>query len=256
MKLLLRIVLVLALLVLVVVWFSGRIVGGLAKTAVEQATGFGVELGDIQVNVLRPMVRISNLKLTNPAEFPHPEALTVREAGVELAWSSLFSSTVRVRNVTLDIPRVVMVRTPEGSNLEALSKGRKKDEAGTQEKPAPTTGPESGGQPAEPAPEKPKRALLIDAMTVKFGEMEVRQYSRRAGEEPAVLTIPVNLDRSYTNVTNIEQVAAELTMELAMRSGVGLFQQLDASIKKLNEKADGKEEKIKNVINGLQEMFK
>ncbi len=252
MKIVVRLVLLLALLLLVAAFFSGRIVARVAKTAIEQSTGFGVEFGGVQVNLIRPMVKVTDLELRNPPEFPHAEALSVKEAGVVLEWGSLFARTVRVENITIDVPRVVMVRTPNGSNLDALTKGNKADGKGTTR-----TEGKGTGENTQPKAEttKPKRSLVIDQLNVRFGEMEVRNY-RKNNEEPAVLNIQVNLDRSYSNVTNVEAVAAQLTSELVVLSGASLFQQLDASLKSLNKKAESKDEKIKNVINGLQDMLK
>lgn len=242
------VVLVVALLAAVIL-LADRIVARALPRWVEEQTGFGMTMDDLSIRFTRPEVRIRNLVLTNPPEFPDPEALTVREARVRYNLLSLFGEEIRIYDLRLDIPRVVMVRTPSGSNIEALSRGGKQPpETGT---PAPA--PEGGGTGTggtEPAAEKPPPQIRIDAMNVKFGEMEVRTF-RREGDEPSVLNVPVGLDRSFSNVTNLEQVAIQLSSELVVRSGVGLFRQLDPALNKLNENAKSAEKGIRKALEDL-----
>ncbi len=241
------VVLVVALLAAVIL-LADRIVARALPRWVQEQTGFGMTMDDLSIRFTRPEVRIRNLVLTNPPEFPDPEALTVREARVRYNLLSLFGEEIRLYDVRLDIPRVVMVRTPSGSNVEALSRGGNKPaDTGT-----PSPSPGGGGTGSggtEPAAKKPPK-IRIDAMNVKFGEMEVRTY-RRDSEEPTVLNVPVGLDRSYSNVTNVEQVAIQLTSELVLRSGVGLLRQLDPAAKKLNENAKSAETSIKKALEDL-----
>jgi uncharacterized protein involved in outer membrane biogenesis len=243
------VVLVVALLAAVIL-LADRIVARALPRWVQEQTGFGMTMDDLSIRFTRPEVRIRNLVLTNPPEFPDPEALTVREARVRYNLLSLFGEEIRLYDVRLDIPRVVMVRTPSGSNVEALSRGGNKPaETGS---PAPEgggTGTGSGGG-KEPVAKKPPMKIRIDSMNVKFGEMEVRTF-RSEGGEPAVLNVPVGLDRSFSNVTNVEQVAIQLTSELVLRSGVGLLRQLDPAAKKLNENAKSAETSIKKALEDL-----
>jgi uncharacterized protein involved in outer membrane biogenesis len=234
--------------------FSNRLITNYAVSAIEERSGFKVEVGDLDVGFLRPIVRIENLKLTNPPGFPYEEAFTVKEFYVRYDRMSLFRQNIHLDELRLDIPRVVMVNPENGdSNVEILSKMGKK------EKPVPDPGeaaPDSGKQEPSSEPKKAteeKRTVSIGNLHVKLGEMEVRRY-RPNQPEPAVMNVPVNLDRSYENVTNVDSVVKQLTSELVLRSGFGLINQLGAKIS--SDGSPKSDEKIKEQLEIIKSLFK
>jgi len=254
MKWIARLLILLVLAGAVLSLFSNRLITNYAVSAIEESTGFNVEVGNLDVGFLRPVVQIENLKLTNPPGFPYEEAFTVKEFYVRYDRMSLFRQNIHLEELRLDIPRVVMVNPEKGdSNVEILSKMGKK------EKPVQVPGepaPEPGKK--EPAPgqkkiEEEKRTVSIGNLNVKLGEMEVRRY-RPNQPEPAVMNVPVNLDRSYQNVTNVDSVVKQLTSELVLRSGIGLINQLGAKIN--TDGSANSDEKIKEQLEIIKSLFK
>jgi len=253
MKIFARILMVLILVTAVVVLLADRLIARYAKQAIEESTGFGFTMDEFYIGVLKPVIRVKNLTLTNPVDFPHPEAITVRELSMAYDRTSLFSDTIQLRDVVIDVPKVVMVRTPEGSNFDAISKAGKSKSTEKKGGSAETPGTPTPGD-KKAATNEPARSIHIDELTVRLGEMEVRQY-RKDETEPTIINIPVDLDRSYSNVTNVEQVAMQLGSELVVLSGFSLLRQLDPMLKKLNDESKSAEKGIKKAIDELNDRF-
>lgn len=251
MKIFARLLMVLVLVAAVVVLLADRLIARYAKQAIEESTGFGFTMDEFYMGVLNPVIRVKNLTLTNPSEFPHPEAISVRELSMSYDRTSLFSDTIQLHNVVIDVPKVVMVRTPEGSNFDAMSKAGKGKPS---EKKGGTAGTPGTPGDKKAATNEPARSIHIDELTVRLGEMEVRQY-RRDETEPKIINIPVDLDRSYSNVTNVEQVAIQLGSELVVLSGISLLRQLDPMLKKLNEDSKSAEKGIKKALDEISDRF-
>ncbi|HMO50720.1 MAG TPA: AsmA family protein [Kiritimatiellia bacterium] len=257
MKIISRVIIVLVVLALIPMLFSNRWLTRLAVDRIEQETGFQVAFGELHVGLLRPVIRIQDLVLSNPPDYPHPEALVVREVYVHYNRLSLLTDTIRLNELRLDVPRVVMVRPQEGgSNIEDLTRaGRSKPDS---PQPTPPPAPEPRTSPTEPVaaePAKSKRHVEIDQLTVKLGEMEVRQYVPR-GSEPIVMTVPIGFDRSYQNVTNVQEVGRQIAVELLARSTVGVLGNLDQVLKQVTDESGKLDANVKDQLKELRNMFR
>jgi uncharacterized protein involved in outer membrane biogenesis len=259
MKWIARILIVLVLLAALPALFGNRLVERYAVRAIKEQTGFTATVGGLKVGVVRPVVHITDLVLENPEGFPDAEALTVREVFVHYDRWSLLGRQPHLREVRIDIPRVVMVRPEQGpSNVEILAK------AGQRE-PATSGGEKAGGAAGGGAANTPADGtagvgdsapleVRIDTLTVKLGEMEVRSF-RRGQDAPVVLNVPVGMDRTYQGVTNLQQVGVQISSELVVRSGVGLLGQLDQVIQKIDGKSDKVADRLNKALKGIQEHF-
>jgi uncharacterized protein involved in outer membrane biogenesis len=251
MKLLAGILLVLVAIALIPVFFGDRLVHRYAVSAIEEATGFTAEIGQVDVGIFRPVFRLQDLTLRNPPEFPSPDALTIREVFVKYDLLSLFSDNIRLAEVRIDVPRIVMVRPERGdSNIEALAKaGKRKSETA----PPKETNDTPPAKPVESTAAKPAKNITIDKLNIKFGEMEARQY-RKDQPEPMVMTVPINMDRSFVNVTNLQTVASEVAGELIVRSGFNVLGQIHSLMN--SPGAEESREKIKQQLKELKGLFR
>lgn len=263
MKRLAYLFLLIAALLTVPLLFRNPILTNIARNQIEKATGFQAAFEEIHVGLLRPVIRIRNLVLTNPPDFPHPEMLTVREVYVRYDRISLFGNNLHLEDVRLDIPRVVMIK-PEGraSNIEVLtgSASKKKPAPGgtvpeTQPGTPPPDQPAPGEDGGETRVEKPARTITIDRLNVKLGEMEVRQYST-GRPDPLILPVPVGLDRTFTNVTNLEDVAQQLAGELVIRSAIGVLNNLDAVLKSVTDENGKLDPRVRDQFKELKKLFR
>ncbi len=261
MKILLRTLALLMLIAVVLPFvFGNRIVAGYATRAVEEATGFRVTFDDLHVGIWNPVIRLDNLTLTNPGDFPHPEALTVREAYMRYSRWSFLTDTIRLYELRLDIPRVVMVRPEQGpSNIEVLTGQTRRE---TPAPPPPDAGQTSRPEPSQPDKPTPEpvaksreRGVVIDTFTIKLGEMELRQYMARR-DQPMVLTLPVGLDRTFQNVTNIQEVAGVLAADLLVRSTVGMLGNMDQVLQAVTDDKGRLDPALRDQFRDLRKMFR
>jgi len=256
MKLTARILVILILLAAVTAMFSNRLVSRYTVRQVEKATGFTATIGRVNVGLLRPVIRINDLTLRNPPEFPHEEAFTIRELYVRYNRLSLLGRELRLNHLVLDMPRIVMVKPVKGkSNIELLAgmgKDSKRDRSAPETAPAPQ--PERK-DPGEPKKKKEPRTLVIDEMTIRMGEMEVRQYFANR-PDPSIISVPVNFDRTYHSVTNMETLAVQLSTELVIKSSVAYLGQLGALLDENSSDSREQREQAKEQLKNLKNLFK
>ncbi len=172
---------------------------------------------------------------------------------------SLFEDEIHLREVILYIPRMVVVQKEDGeSNLQRLSQAGQEKEDGEKK-----TGEEKAGEEAEEKPgekaEKPAKKFRIDTLKLKLGSVEMRTYIQ-GQDKPQVQVHDLNVDRTYTDIRDPEQMATIFAM--AMLEGVGA--QAFKGISKVFEDNQGDldktgkdlEKAVKDVGNQLKGLFK
>jgi len=258
MKIAMRILLVLVILGLLPVFFIDRLARKYAVELIEQQTGFKVDVEDIDVGVYRSVIQVKNLVLTNPPEFPHPEALAIRDIYIHYDLLSLFGKEAHIKKFSIDVNRIVMVKPRhQKSNLEVLAKigEQRADEKDAAPKPVPSSPPSGNTQTTEQtdkkADKKPERAFRIDELNVKLGEMEVRQY-REIGDNPSVMNVKINMDRTMQNVTNMQMVVRQLTSDVLVSTGINV---IDPAIKDVAEKSGDVIDKLKSKFDKFKDKY-
>ncbi len=248
---------VIALVVLAVVGLMTRnaIIKSGARKAVREATGFDLEMGGVSANLLASTFEIKDLKLINPEDFPEETAVDFKQMFVSYDLKSFFTDEIHLREVILDVPRMVVVQKEDGdSNLKRLGDaGRGKDKGGQET-------PES--KPGEPAPEekaeKPAKKFRIDKLTLRLGAVEMHKYVQ-GKEKPDVQVHEMNLDRTYTDIRDTTQLATIFAM--AMVEGVGaqalkgLGKILDENQGDLDKTGKDIERSVKDLGNQLKGLF-
>lgn len=248
---------VIAALLALVFLLGDRIARTVLLEAIEKQTGFQADVGDISVGILRPYVRVRDLVLTNPPEFPHPDAVTLGELYARYHRLSLFRKEIHFDEIRIDVRRVVMVKPPhERSNLEVLGRVGEKKKADDSTTTDPSSRPGSGSPSGDPSPEdaseqEPARSIKIDRLNIKLGEVEVRQY-RDTGQEPSVTMVPVNLDRTMLDVTNMQAAVRQLTSEVVVKGGIAL---LTPTINEAGGQSGELIEKVKGQLKQLKGLF-
>jgi uncharacterized protein involved in outer membrane biogenesis len=253
-KTILNIVIVLVLLVALGLMTRNAIIKSAARNAVREATGFDLELGGVSAGLLSSTFEIKDVKLINPEDFPEETAIEIRRMLVGYDLKSFFTDEIHLREVVLDIPRMVVVQKEDGeSNLKRLSEagqGKKEEE----KKP----GEEPGEQPEKKA-EKPAKKFVIDTLTLKLGTVEMHTYVQ-GQDKPQVQVHELNVDRTYTNIRDEDQMATIFAM--AMVEGVGaqafkgiskVFEDNQGNLDKTGKELD---KAVKNVGESLKGLFK
>jgi uncharacterized protein involved in outer membrane biogenesis len=201
------------------------------RTSVLKTTGFDIEIGRLYAGLWKPVFEVSDARLINPEDFPEATALEIKTLRVGYDWRSLFSDEIHLSEITVDVPRAVLVIREDGeSNLARLGKTleEKKEKAET-EKGEGKEGKPASGEKAE----KPSRPIRIDTLTLKMGRVEMHRY-REGESKPEIKSYDVNLSRTATNVTDLQTINAMITA--AAIEAVG--KQALESLSKVFEKAE------------------
>jgi len=213
------------------------------RNAIQQATGFDLEVGGVSAGLLSSTFEISDLKLINPEDFPEETAIEIKRMFVGYDLKSFFTDEIHLREVVLDIPRMVVVQKEDGeSNLQRLSEAGKGKEEGEKK-------PE---EKAEENAEKPARKFRIDTLTLKLGTVEMHIYIQ-GQDKPQVQVHDLKIDRTYTDIRDPEQLATIFAM--AMVEGVGAQAFKDIG-KALQNNQGNLDKTVKNIGESLKGLFK
>jgi len=156
------------------------------KTALEKGTeivtGLRLSTGGFSVGVLRPVIRIKDLKLYNPKGFEDPVMADAPEIYVDYVPLSFIGGKIHLKEVRFNLAEFTVVKNKDGKlNLDSLKSV-------------------SSRKQAKPAAAKPGKALQmkIDKLTLKIGKAVYKDYS--AGSTPSVMEFNVNINETYTNI--------------------------------------------------------
>ena len=246
--------------VAVAVGVAGYVVPGLllkqlAVRALRQSTGLEIAYRSLASDFWHRTMDIEGLVFRNPPDFPPGDAIEVRRLHAMYHWRDLGSDNLRLQELDVDIPHLLLIRREDGStNIERLQAAtepvvpRQKQKGAA--KPAaaePTFGSsfdqlaaEVGAAPAKPAP-KPapaaaatppaKRAasapavaakeLYIGHLHLRIGSVTIQDYGRKKKDgKPHTQELKVDVEQSFDNVTDLDPVAQELAAKILVQEGL------------------------------------
>lgn len=237
----------LVLLALALVLFGARnfLIKREVRRLVEQETGFGIKLKKIDVGLFSASVDIEGLELTNPADFPEDAAFDIRQVRANYALGSIFKNEIRLTEVVVDVPRVVVVRKADGeTNLQRLS-GAAKKQGGAEGRGRP------GGEKQTPAESKPAKPLRMDKVVIKLGTVEIHDYTVKGGT-PGITKLELNIDQEHENVDGIGELGSLMVGGVLKQVGSKFMRDLGRALNE-GEGADGE---LKKVTKSLEKAFK
>ena len=247
-----------------------------------RATGVEVTYDRFHSQPWQRVLEVEGLVFRNPPAFKEPVALEIRRLHARYQWRQLLGDRVELDELTLDVPRVVLVRLADGStNLEQLQSSATsrsaisapaapaapapaKDEwaaalAATEEAaPASPPPPAPGTAASRPAPAAPAaRAkspppaaepdLHIGRLRLQVAKVELVDYGRMKKGKPYTHTYDVNVDQTFENVTDLDAVGQQLAARVLVQEGVrAVADQLSdpETMEKLNKNLDKLAEKL------------
>jgi hypothetical protein len=185
------------------------IVTGLIK----KRTGFDATVDRLYVNPFTASVYISQLKINNPDTFPQSDFVSVNEFKTAVEPGSIFSDRVVVKDAVFDVAFIAVVKNAQRqTNIDAFKA------AANPQPPPPDQKDQAQPAPA-PAEKKPPKQFLIRHLVVKLDKIIIADYS---GAEPSVHEINVNINRTFTDVTDLKQISVPLLADLSI-AGAGKF---------------------------------
>jgi hypothetical protein len=183
---------------------------------IQKRTGFHASVDSLYANPFTASVNIHQLEIDNPDTFPQPDFVVVNQFRTAVDPNSIFSDRVVVKDAVFDVALIAVVKNAAGqTNVQVFQTGvlGAKHEK-PEEKPAPGQKPEE-----KPAPEEKKapKHFLIQHLVVKLDKIVLADYS---GATPQVREIPVNINRTFTDVTDLKQISGPLLADLSV-TGIG-----------------------------------
>jgi uncharacterized protein involved in outer membrane biogenesis len=235
-----------------------RVARSYAERIIAEQTGLHTDLQGISVGILSPHVKVQGLTLTNPPGYPVNEALSVEEVTLRYNRRSLFTDTVILPELSVSLNHLVMVRNEAGqSNLDQVvgdsfdgiwpRRDGRREPSDTPPPPAPA--------PKPPQAERPDKDVAIGKLTVKIGEVRMIDHYRR-GDKPMLVIVPLNYERTFTNVTNLNALGQQIGMDIGLRAAPYLLGQLDQILdfdrESQRENLRELEGKVKDLLQGLR----
>ncbi len=195
------------------------------RRALVRQTGFSIEIGSWDVGLLSTRAELRDVVVRNPPDFPEPVAFEIRRAYADINPWALLRRAAHVTDLELDIPRVVVVRNPEGeTNLQRMSGGARK-RGGGKDAPAPAPPPDETAGPG------PKRdpALRIDRLRLKIGAVEYHDY--RVKNPPGITKVTLDLDQEHKDIRRVSDIGPLIAQGVMENAAVRLFGDVGRSLK-------------------------
>jgi hypothetical protein len=220
---------VVLLLLIAIVLLKNILVVRAAELGVGMNTNMTMDINQAKIGVFRPVLDIEGLAVYSPDGFGHTAMLSIPEVFVQYVPSSLLPGrTLHLREVRLYLEQVAVIRNQYGQlNIASLEVQGKPVGLGARETPA-STGKQTG---------KKQIDLIIDTLSLRVDHvMYIDYYGRK--DTPEVQTLNVNLNQTFTNITNTETFISTVSRLITQRAaGAGLEDVLSRELGRLGARA-------------------
>lgn len=205
----------------------------LIKRAIEhfgpELTGVSVKVASVKLEPLDGRGAIKGLEIGNPPGYKAPHAISLGEIALAVEPSSLTSSVVRVKEVSLEAPSITYERGPSGDNLSAIQKHI--------EAQLPKSTPAKGDGKAEKAAKE--RRFIVDHVQVRKARVS---YGGALSVDVPDLQLR-DLGKKQGGAT-----AAEITREIWTALTRQAIAAAPGAIRDLEEKAQGAADRLRGLL--------
>lgn len=186
-KLLLFLVVFMSLVALAWMFFLPSVL----TSVVRKRTGFDVQIKKMAVNPFNGDFSIAGLVINNPAGWPSPEFVDVREFRAETdLWSLIGGKRAIIDNAVVDVALVALVTDSEKKTNLQLFQDR-------------IAGPKDAKKKQPDSGEK--FDFLIRRLHLRFTKLQLMDYSGKKAA-PSIREVNLNIDHTYTDITDAKQL--------------------------------------------------
>jgi hypothetical protein len=152
----------------------------IVRRELRETTGFDFRVAVLKADPFSGRVVVMGLSAMNPPSYPSPDFFELRELRADVnVFSWLFSDHVVINELDVDTEKIVLIRQHDGKSnagdfMAAFSHGAA-------------------------APAAKHRDYLVRKLHIRLGELSVEDYT---GSKTDKQDYKLNIDQSYTNVTN------------------------------------------------------
>lgn len=185
-KLLIFFVVILALVALAWMLFLPSVL----KSVVQKRTGFDVQIQKMSANPFSGDLNLAGLVINNPAGWPSPEFIDVREFKAKADLMSLVGGKrAIIDDAVVDVALVALVTDSQRKTNVQLFQERMAGAKDPKKKPEP----------------EGKTEFLIRKLHLRFTKVQLIDYSG-GKTTPSVREMNLNIDKTYTDVTDAKQL--------------------------------------------------
>lgn len=214
----------------------------LVKREIASLSGFPTEAKSISGNPFGASVRVEELTIHNPAQFPVQDFVTLKLLDMQVKPFSLMGSRVDIPRLHLDLEKITLVTNKDGvTNATVFKDNAEKN---------------SGYDPNKPSKETP---FFIGDLIIRVGSIETIDYSK--GETPVKRTFNLGIDRHFTNVSDAKTIAGPIVADIVAANVSGLTGDITALLPAGTNKAFGDALKqatglLPGLLRGDSDLFK
>jgi len=180
------------------------LIKSLIGSVASSVTGAPTKVGGLSLSIIRQSIKITNFRMYNPAGFPQDILVDIPKMGVTCDLGALIKGKIHLKRIDFELKEVVMAKNKEGKlNVDSLKIIEEK-KAGA---------PEKGAK--KPAKEM---AIQIDVANLAIGKIVSKDYSVEG--QPVIKVYDVNLNKSYKNITSVQQLAVLIISEPLKAAGI------------------------------------
>ena len=193
-KLLTRIIIGLAVLVVVLFLARNFIARKSAEIGITKVTGFPLQIGAVDIGLFSGQLKVDNLKLTNPPEFKDPRFVDLPQFKIDYVTFSMLRGAPHIKELVVNVNEVVVVKNDKGHTNATM----------IQEKLSPpATGHAGGG--TKPTTTEKKTAYRVDLIRVHIGTVIIKDYSKAT---PTEKKMTLNRDVVFKDLTESTSISA------------------------------------------------
>ncbi len=190
------------------------IVKAAVEGGVKAVTGLTLNIQSLKIGLRDSSLGINYMKLNNPKGYEDKTMFDIPEVYVDYNLSDILKGNIHLEEVRLNLATFTVIKNREGVlNLDALKPVEqeiKKEKSKESDKPKEKTN----------LPE-----IQIDLLKLKVGKVIYKDYS--GGGEPEVKEFNLNLDSSYTNITDPKVLVSLIVTKALMSTTIGNLANID-----------------------------
>lgn len=201
MKKIVTIILALIIALAVVSLLKDEIIKSVVISSIEKSTGAKASIAGFSLSLLRQTSEIRGFKIYNPKGFAQGLLMDLPYVKVNLDAQALFKKELHLRELTIELQELDLVKNKQGQlNVDALKVS--KEPANKKEQVA----------------QKKEMPLTIDVLNLKIGRIVSKDYTQQG--EPLVDVYDINIQKSYRNITSVNQLVLLVLTEPMKSAGI------------------------------------
>jgi hypothetical protein len=194
-----RLILIVAAVVIIAVFCVVRdlVIKNVVAAMAGDVIGAPVQIDGFSLSLIRQSVKISGLRIYNPPGFPPDILVDIPLTSVSCDVIALARGKIHLREVTLDLKEICLVKNKERKlNVDELKIVEKV-------------------KAMKPVKQMP---MQLDVVQLHIGRVVNKDYSVNGA--PAVAVHEVNIRKAYKNITSAQQLAALIIAEPLKTAGI------------------------------------